>query len=855
MIQDASQRGLRYLHDGDLDKAEDTFRNLLRNDDRSARGWLLLGLVRQARGAWEEALAHYREAARLDPGYADPYNNMGWVYHQLGRPAEAIASLRRALSLRPHFPEAYKNLGNAYLSQGKDGEALACFQKAVRLHPAFPEALNNIARILIPRGQVEEALTLLDRALALTPDSGDALVNLSWAYLVKGEWHKSLASARQAVQLCPEQPAAHNNLGNALLNLGHAEAALGPLRTALRLRPDFSSALENLGLALIRLRRLDEAIVSLERAVQLDPSRAGLWNNLAFARTEQGCWAEAVRDALTALRLQPDLAEAQNNLGLAYLHLRQQDKALPALEQAVRLRPAYPEALVNLGWALIENGQCQRAILVLQEALRLRPLLAAARNNLGLAYSHLGLHDEARENYEAALRLRPDFAEALGGLGIVYKDLGRLAEALACYRKSLTINPRQLVTFSNLLFSLHYAPNVSAEEVFQEHLNWARHHAVLSVPAQPHANDPRPDRRLRVGYVSADFRAHVLGWYTELVVEAHDRQSVEVFCYSNNNRSDDTTQRIRDRADHWRPVFDLCDDEVERMVRRDQIDLLVDLSNHTGGNRQTLFARKPAPVQVTHHGLQYSTANPAIDYRITDEATDPPGATECFHTEELVRLAEVSWCYRPNLVVDVSALPALSSGHLTFGFLGNFSKITLASLTAWSRILHRFPGSRFVVLAKVSPQADRRLLDKFAAQGIDPGRVTLVGRGSRRYYLELYRQIDVALDSFPFTGRMTTADALWMGVPVVMLTGRAGMSRQGASVLSLLGLRHLVTNTSPEYVEAAVRLAGDVARLAELRSDLRERMSRSVFMDPWRFVCRLEEAYRWMWRRWCARRL
>jgi predicted O-linked N-acetylglucosamine transferase (SPINDLY family) len=692
----------------------------------------------------------------------------------------------------------------------------------------------------------------LDRALRARPAYADTLVNLSWAYLEKGEPGPCLAAARQALRLDPRLARAHNNAGSALLRLGRPAEAAGHFREAVEIAPEFAPAAENLGLALIGLRRLDEAVGCLRRAARLDPARAGIPNNLALALTWQGRWEEAVGWATEAVRRDADFAEAHNNLGLAYLNLHRPDRALAALGRALALRPDFPEALSNLGWALTESGDPARAEGALREALRLRPDFPEALNNLALACHQLDRPEEARDGYERALRLRPDFPEALGGLANVYRDLGRLDEALACYRRSLALDPRQPEIYSSMLFSLHYVPGLTPGEIFAAHRDWARHNATPpATPAPAHPNDRDPGRRLRVGYVSADFRAHVMGRYIEPVLECHDRRRFEVFCYANVGNPDDTTRRIEGLAGHWRDIRGVPDGEVEAQIRRDAIDLLIDLGGHTANNRLALFARKPAPVQASHFGYMETTGLDAIDYRITDAVCDPPGLTERYHTERLVRLPEIAWCYRPGIDLEPNAPPAGSAGQVTIGMFNAFPKITAPSVRAWAEVLRRLPDSRLLVLAGISPQADRRLLDAFAACGIGPGRVQLVGQQPRPDYFRLYHRVDLALDAFPYAGCNTTCDALWMGVPVVTLAGANCIGRQGASPLAHLGLHELITDTVEEYVETAVRLASNLPRLERLRATLRERMRLCTLMNPRRFTRQLEEAYRWMWHQWC----
>jgi protein O-GlcNAc transferase len=851
MSQHSIKLSMHYFNTGDLDRAEKTLRTLLQSDSRHAQGWCLLGMVRQARGELDQAIEHYRKAARLDPRYADPHNNIGWACNQLRKPDEAVSSLRKALRLRPDFPEACNNLGNAYLLLKKDEEALAAYREAFRLRPDFVLAINNAALILIPRGKIKEALALLEHAVKVRPDYADAHINLAWAYLCTGDWKRCEMAARQAVQLKPDHPAAHNNLGNALLNLGRAEEAAGHFETAIRLRPDFALAHTNLGLSYLQRNEPGKALPHLEQAVRLQPQSPDALNNLGLAYLLLKWPAEARPVLELAVRLKPAFPEALNNLGWSLLELGQFPRAAQALEEALRQRPNYVEALNMLGWALIELGQHERAVEVLRPALQLRPNFPDALNNLGLAYHKLKRHDEALAAYQEALRLRPDFPVAIGGIAEVYSALGWHEEAIPYHRKAVALDPTPK-THSNLLFNLHYSPNLSPEDVFRDHVEWGRRHG--SAPAAPpHANSRDPERRLRIGYVSADLAWHIMGWYLEPVLQAHDRKHVEVFCYANVQRPDAFTRHLQKLSDQWRSIHGVPDDRAADMIRQDQIDILVDLCNHSGGNRLPLFSHRPAPVQATHLGLQFSTGSPAIDYRITDPLCDPPGMAEAYNVERLIRLPEVSLCYQAKVAVEVNELPAALKGHVTFGCFNQPSKITPPVLAAWGQIFRRLPQARLILVQCPSRQAQQRLLGALAEQGIGPERVTMVGRQPRLEYYRLYHRVDLTLDTFPYTGCFTTCDSLWMGVPVVTLAGQGSMARQGVSLLAHVGLHDLIAPTLDEYVSTAVRLAEDRPRLVELRATLRERMNRSTLMNPERFTRQLEEAYRWMWREWCVR--
>jgi predicted O-linked N-acetylglucosamine transferase (SPINDLY family) len=402
---------------------------------------------------------------------------------------------------------------------------------------------------------------------------------------------------------------------------------------------------------------------------------------------------------------------------------------------------------------------------------------------------------------------------------------------------------------------LNYDPAYDSPTIFAEHRAWgARHADPLTAQAPLRANDRTPDRRLRVGYVSSHFLAHAVNFFVEPILASHDHRHFEVFCYSNVAQQDATTQRLRSYADTWRSIVGLSDRETSDLARDDRIDILVDLAGHIGGTRLLVFAHKPAPVQVTYIGYQNTTGMLAMDYRLTDDYSDPPGATDEFYTEKLVRLPRIFFCYMPsNDAPAVSQPPVLENGVVTFGSFNNITKVTPQVLEAWARILVRVPNSRLILLADMAESLKSYLISTFENYGVSRERLELADRRPREGYLELIQRADIALDPFPFNGHTTTCDALWQGVPVVTLSGGSYVSRFGGSGLATLGLNDLIAADVQHYIEIASGLASDSSRLQHLRATLRERMAASPLMDFTGFTRNLEAEYRKMWIDWCAR--
>lgn len=510
----------------------------------------------------------------------------------------------------------------------------------------------------------------------------------------------------------------------------------------------------------------------------------------------------------------------------------------------------HAEAHYNLGCVLSSTGRPASAIACFRAALAVRPNFPEAVNNLGNALRAAGQIQESAFAYRAATAMKPDFALAWNNLGAAMKDLGRMEDAVTCLDRAIAADPTHAGYASNRAYSVYYLPGQSPADHRREAEKWAAVHAASLRPARiSHANDRSPERRLRIGYVSPDFREHCQTMFTLPLFSHHDHATVELYCYADVARPDRFTDRLRAQADVWRPVAGLSDEQLAAGIRADGIDLLVDLTVHMAGNRLPVFARQPAPVQVTWLGYPGTTGLDTMTWRLTDRRLDPPGERDQFYTERSYRLPDAFWCYDPLTTEPaVNALPAATAGPVTFGCLNNFCKLHDGVFELWRRILAAVPGSRLLLLA---PPGEVR--EPLAGKlGIDPSRLEFTAFVPRADYLALHHRIDVMLDPFPYNGHTTTLDALWMGVPVVSLCGETAVSRAGLSLLTPVGLADLVALTPDDYVARAVQLAPDHERLAALRASLRGRLERSPLMDAPRFARHLETAYREMWRDWCA---
>jgi predicted O-linked N-acetylglucosamine transferase (SPINDLY family) len=731
----------------------------------------------------------YRQILASRPADADALHLLGVAAHQTGKLDTAGELIRKALQVRPDWPEARYNLGLVLKDSGDVDGAIAAYRAALSLKPGFVPALNSLGNVLRVQHKLDEAIEAYQQGVASNPNYADA----------------------------------HNNLGICLKETGRSEEAIIAYHRALQLRPDFAEAANNLGVAYHSAGRLTAAVEAYRRAIAIKPVYAEAHSNLGVALREQGRYEEASAACRLAMELNPASAEAHQNLGLALQKLQKWTEAVAAHRRAVALNPGSAEAHDSLATALVGGGDLDGAI----------------------------------GQYKSAIAIAPENAVAHNNLGRTLLEAGDASAALAAFRGAVELAPRNALMHSAMVAALLYQPGTDPTLIAEEHFRWNSSHAEpLRQSIPPHRNDPNPGRRLRIGYISADFREHPVGRFLLPVLQQHDRGSFDVVCYSDVSRHDTLTAHLKAAADRWTETAGLTVNELAGRIRADAIDILVDLAGHTASNRLLVFAQKPAPVQVSYLGYPATTGLKAIDYRLTDAQADPPGATERWHSEQLWRLPRAIWCMDPDEKSPlVQPPPLLQNGLVTFGSFSNLAKVNQPLLRLWGRILRQVPDSRLLLKAGAfaSTRARERVLAAFSELDVDADRLILLPPSpDHETHLAAHRQIDIALDTFPYHGTATTCDALWMGVPVISLAGDSHVSRVGVSLLRSIGLTELVAADMDEYVRIAIAWARDPLRLQTYGNSLRDRIKQSPLTDANGLAREIESAFRSMWRRWCG---
>lgn len=535
----------------------------------------------------------------------------------------------------------------------------------------------------------------------------------------------------------------------------------------------------------------------------------------ATAARERGEWALAADWYRRALVRQPAHADAQNDLGIALCALRDFAGARQAFTEALALRSEFVQARVNLG-----------------------QLLQSQFRDFRQAASH----------YRAALALDPGQSLARNNLALTFYQRGLVGEAIDCLRDALLRAPGDEVALEFMLFMSNALPQRDPAQWYAEHRRWGRLHAD-ALPRYAHT-PAGSERRLRIGYVSADLREHATASFVRPILAHHSADAFEIFCYSNSEDTDATTLDLQQRTQHWRGISGIDDAQAAQLIHGDAIDILVDLSGHTLGHRLGVFARKPAPVQIGYLGYLNTSGMEAIDYRVTDACADPPGLSDRLHSEILLRLPQTLWCYQPpQEAPPVRPAPVQRNGHVTFGSFNHVAKLNDVVLRTWAELLRRLPEARLRVMAMPDEETGARIRAVLCGYGIDAARIMMLPRLARAEYWQALGEVDIALDPFPYAGGATSCDSLWMGLPVVTLAGDFGFARSGATVLANAGLAELIAADEREYIDIALRLARDAQALAGLRGGMRERLLRAPLLDAARFVQALERLYREAWRK------
>ena len=636
---------------------------------------------------------------------------------------------------------------------------------------------------------------------------------------------------------------------------GEFELAEKIYKRVLEEDPENADVSHFLGLIAHQHKNFETAVKCIRQAILMDPARPTFHFNLGAAQLALGRKKAALASYQEAAALKPDWSEAHYNIGSLSSQTGNPESGKSALTQAISLNPKYAEAYSSLSATLNLLERPEEAKTSAEKAIGLNPALAEAWTNLGNAEDKLGDLSAAENAHRKSIEANSGYAPAYYNLGNTLADMWRQGEALQYFRRALDVEPGFDKAQDNLLLNLLYDPDATETSLFHES---CRFESLLSIPKNQniYQNEVHPERPLRIGYVSPDFRTHSCAYFLHSLFEHHDHSNFITFAYSNVNQPDEVSSRFQELADHWQDITEYSDEEAAQLITKDKIDILLDLAGRSKDHRLGIFRLKPAPVQINWLGYPATTGLKNMDYRITDAIADPPGRSEEYHTELLIRLPGGFHCYTPPaLSPEPGPLPLDNNGYVTFGSFNNIAKISTSTIAAWTGILHQIPQSVLILKSQSlkNREAQENILRAFAARDVDPDRIKLTGWIPQSDNpLSAYNQIDIALDTFPYNGTTTTFEALWMGVPVITYTCERHSGRVGASILGTLNLDEFIAGTPEEYSKICVSLSRDPARLRSFRNRLRNQMQSSPLMDAPGFTEKFQQALRKTWQSWCA---
>ncbi len=806
-------------------------------------------------GNFKEAERLSLAIAKLDPDNFIPWKALGLSLKNLKRFSEAVSPLQKAMELMPGDIEIMLNLGIVYTELAEYENAENIYWRVVSLKPDdYPETYLNLGVVLKYMGKNEEAEKCYRRAIEIKPDFAIAFNNLGVLLRDAGKLEESEECYKKVLEIKPDYPEAYLNLGVVLKYMGKNEEAEKCYRRAIEIKPDFTESYNNLAIILQDKKNYAEAEKYYRRAIELNPNYAEAYNNLGNLLKDAGRNKEAEIYYNLSLKINPKNYKVYNNLGLLCNDLQRLDDAETFYKKAIELNPNYAEAYNNLGNLFRIKNQLPVSVKTAETAIDKTAEIEIASAEF--------VSSEAEKYFRRAIELNPNYAEAYNNLGIALYDFNKFSEGQSYLLKAIELKHDFAEAYNNLLMNMNYEPafNISrykeyahkfgeiisngASNKYKTHTNTIHTYNIHNLKM------PKEGDKLKVGFVSGDFNNHPVGYFLESML-SYIKQ-VELFAYVTHNKEDELTQRIKPYFFKWTEIYGKSDNEAADIIYKDGINVLIDLSGHTKHNRLKIFAYKPAPIQASWFGYPASTGVKEMDYFIGDPFVMPEDKKEeeNHFIENVFRLPNIHYCFSsPKKAPDVGHLPFLRNGFITFGCFNNIAKVNDEVISLWSDILKSIPSAKLFL--KTKQLNDKTLSEifyqKFKSCGIAQDRLILEGSSPRYQLLDSYNKIDLALDPFPYNGGITTAEAIYMGVPVLTIKGNRYVSHVGESIAHNIGMPELIAEDKEDYVKKAKELVSDINALKNIRKNLRDRALKSPLFDGERFAKNFEDAIGNMW--------
>ncbi len=719
-----------------------------------------------------------------------------------------------------------------------------------------PTELYRLGTQALQVGNFEQALSFLQKAVAANPDYADAHATIGNALFSLNRFADSIEAYRRYIALSTPSSntdhtaQAHFNIGNAQLNMGDTQDAVFSYQTALSLTPDYSDALNNLSVAYMQLDNKEDALSCLKKAVVISPRHTQGHNNLGDIHLSLGHYEDAIACYQNVIRLEPGLIHAYVNLGIAYDNMERLNEAVASFKTAIELKPDYALTYFNLANVYRKLNEPDQAITCYETAIELDPNDANSYTNLGTLQRKLWRLPDAVTNLETAVRIRPDLNLAHGHLALALHLSGRVEEAIESHKKAVALSPTGADEHNNLIYTMQFLPEITGEAILKESVKWDSLYSA-AIPTTGYSNTPDPERRLRVGYISPDFKEHAAAYFLEPLLAAHDRDDVEVFCYAELGTPDSVTERFMEHADQWRLTLGRTDDELCNMIRHDQIDILVECAGRSTQNRLRAISQKPAPLQLNYLAMHGETTGMAcMDYALTDTHQAPSRFQHQF-SEKLLHVENGSLIFQPSAGWPDVAPPRNPTEAPVFACVGAPDRIDDTAIELWAQLLDMVPGAS--MLFKHNQYTDRKTCDAWQRRFARLNKwASFEGvEGGWKQHMDVYGRVDIVLDTYPMTGGTSSLIPLWMGVPVLILAPSFYSHRTSVSLLANAGMSEFISEDTGTYLKMAAELVQDRDRLTTLRHTLRDQLAASPICDAQNQTKEIEGVYRRIWKTWC----
>lgn len=807
------------LAQDDAVAAEQASRQALALRPDYVKSLISLGDALQAQGRHEAAASSYQQALALQPGDAGVHLNLGNAQRSLQQWPEAIANYRAAVRLAPRMTAGHANLAAALRESGELGAAADAYREAIAIDRANVELHYHLGQTLQSQELVDDAIAAYEQALALDADFHPVLTSLGLLQCAQKNYRAAIDYAQRALALLPDDPHAASRLAIIYSEAGEPQSA----------------------------------ITFFERAIELKPSDEKLHVQLIEYVYSLQDYEQAVTTCQRALECCADKSQILNNLGRSLQELKQFEQALDAYQRALATAPGNPIIFCNIGNVYQRLMQSDKAMEYYREAINIAPKMARAHFAMGVVARSKDDLATAVDHYRSAIEFNPRYLDAYLNLGVGLNNMGKLDEALEVCREGMAIGPEWASLFSNYLFLLSHSVSIEPEAMFNEHVRYGKTFEAMAAHMHAeHRNSREPMRPLKVGLVSADLRSHPVPHFLLPVLEKISADArMTLYAYHNSELNDDVTARLKMHIPHWRQVDKMSDAALVEKIRDDGIDILIDLSCHTGNNRLPVFAAKPAPVQASWIGFPMTTGLSTIDYFLSDTSFLTGGPLDAQFSEKLMLLPAVAPFLPSASAPPVRQAPALINGYLTFGSFNRRNKINRQVVARWSKLLRAIPNARMLLAAMPAPGAEPVLAAWFEEEGIGANRLVYEARTDIAKYMELHHRVDICLDTFPFGGLTTTFHSLWMGVPTLSIAGPTCPSRASTAIMRQVELDDFIATDEEDYVRKALAMAANPMLLGAYRLSARHRLERSVFANTRLIAEGLENGLRIAWQRWC----